>query len=138
MIIRSRANTRGAAVAVESAIVLPIALVVIFAIVAGALSIFTYQQVASLTREAARYASVHGYYHCQDTGSYPTTPADVYNNAILPYVVNIDPNRMTYSVSWSPDQKQNSFVTVTVTYLMSVPIYGDMTFTSTSTTVMTW
>ena len=42
---------RGGAVAVESAIVLPIALVVLFAIVSGALAVFTYQQVASLARD---------------------------------------------------------------------------------------
>src|SRR5436190_4542394 len=105
MIIRPAA-TRRAAVAVESAIVLPIALTVLYAITAGALSMFVYQQVASLAREGSRYASVHGYNHCQDAATSATTAADVYNNAISPRLVDMDPDQITYSVTWSPDQKQ--------------------------------
>jgi len=138
MIIRSAAPRRRAVVAVESAIVLPIALTVIFAIVAGALSIYVYQEVASLAREGSRYASVHGSNHCQDAGVSATTSADVYNNAIVPYMVDMDPNQLTYTVTWSPDHKQGSYVTVTVSYVMSVPVYGSMTFTSTSTMMVTW
>jgi Flp pilus assembly protein TadG len=138
MMMRSRATRRSASAVVESAFVLPVALAVIYAVVAGALAIMVYQQVAALSREAARYASVHGYYHCQDTAASPTTAADVYNNAILPRLVDMDPNSLGYAVTWSPDQKQGSYVTVTVSYRMSLPLYGTINFSSTSTTVMTW
>jgi Flp pilus assembly protein TadG len=136
-IVQSK-NQRGAAVAVESAIVLPIALVVMFAIVSGALAVFTYQEVASLARDGARAASVHGYEWSQSTANPAWTATDVYNNAIAPQFVNIDPTQLTYSVNWLPDNRQGSYVSVTVTYQMSMPIYGTMTFSSTATQLVTW
>jgi hypothetical protein len=92
-----------------------------------------------LAREGARYASVHGYSYSQST-SYPTaTPAEVYNNAIAPRMVAMDPNNLTYSVTWDEaDKRAGSFVTVTVTYSLSVPIYGDLTLSSTSTEEIHW
>jgi Flp pilus assembly protein TadG len=136
--IRNRIQIRRGAVAVESAIVLPIVIVVVIAIASGAYAVFTYEQIASLAREASRYASVHGQYHAQDTGTTATTATKIYQNAILPRVVNIDPTKLTYSVSWNPDQKQNSYVTVTVTYTTSVPIFGNLTMKSTSCSPISW
>jgi Flp pilus assembly protein TadG len=132
------ADRRSGAVVVESAIVLPVALIVLLAIVSGALAVFTYQQVASLAREGARAASVHGYEYSQSTASTAWTASDVYNNAISPKIVNLDTTQLTYGVVWSPNNRQGSFVSVTLTYQMSVPIYGNLTFSSTATQVVTW
>ena len=138
MILRKRTRDRSGAVVVESAIVMPVALLVIFGIVAGTLAIFTYQQVASLARQGARYASVRGHYYSQSTGNAAATPEDVYNNGVVPKFVNIDPSQMTYSVTWNPDNKQGSYVTVVLTYKLSIPVYGTMTLTSTSCQQITW
>ena len=57
-----RGNTcrrRGAA-AVEFAAVAPVLILLLFGTVVGGLGIFRYHQVATLAREAARYASVRG------------------------------------------------------------------------------
>lgn len=129
---------RRGAVVIESAIVLPIAITVVVAVIVGAFSIFVYQETASLAREGARWASVHGTNYAADTAQPAATPADVYNNAIAPRMVSMDPNNTTYSVSWSPDKKPGSYVTVTVTYSLSVPVYGDLTLTSTSTEMVHW
>src|SRR5258707_15819561 len=90
---------RGAAV-IESAIVLPIAITIVVAIIVGAFSIFVYQETASLAREGARWAAVHGTNYAQDTGQPAATRADVYNNAIAPRMVSMDPNNTTYDVLW--------------------------------------
>jgi Flp pilus assembly protein TadG len=136
--MRLKPNKRGGAVAVESAIVLPVAVGVLVAIVSGALAVSTYQQVAAMSREASRYASVRGQQYSQSTGKPPATATDVYNDVISQRLINMDPNNLTYSVTWNPDNKPGSTVTVTITYQMSVPIYGTMTFTSTATSQVTW
>ena len=77
---------------VEFAISCPIAFFVIFAIVVGGLGVFRYQQVASAAREGrARWASVHGGDYAKDTGKPAATPADIYNNAILPAAMRWTP-----------------------------------------------
>ena len=128
---------RGAAV-VESAIVLPILLTVLLAIIVGAFAVFIHEQTASLAREGARYAAVHGAYYSQSQSTPAATPADVYNNAIAPRMVAMDAANLTYSVTWNPDKRPGSYVTVTVTYQLSVPVYGNLTLSSTSTEEMHW
>jgi Flp pilus assembly protein TadG len=44
----------------ECAVIYPVVFLVVFGIIVGGLGIFRYQQVAHLSREAARYAAVHG------------------------------------------------------------------------------
>lgn len=136
--MRIQTQRRGGAVVVESAFVMPVALTVIVAIVAGALAVATYQQVAAMSREAARYASVHGYEYSQSTGNAAATQTSIYNNVIQPRLINMDPNNVNFTTQWSPDNRQGSTVICTMTYTMSVPIYGTMTFTSTSKMTMTW
>lgn len=136
--MRMKRPQRRGVVAVESAFVLPILLTILLAIIVGAFAVFIHQQTASLAREGARYAAVHGFNHSQTTASPTTTGADVYNNAIAPRMVAMDPNNLTYSVTWDPDNRAGSFVTVTVTYTLSVPIYGNLTLSSTSTEEIHW
>jgi hypothetical protein len=50
----------------------------------------------------------------------------------------MDPNLLTYSLTWNPVARVGNTVTVTVSYQMSLPIYGDMTVSSTATQVVTW
>src|SRR5579871_3976133 len=87
----------------ECAVVFPLVFLLLFGLLVGALGVFRYQQVASLAREGARYASVHGYQYQQVTGKPAATAADVYNNAIAPRGVILDPSRLSSSVTWNPD-----------------------------------
>jgi hypothetical protein len=128
---------RGLAI-VESAIVLPIVITVLLAIIAGAFAIFIYQQTAALAREGARYAAVHGYNYSQSSGQPSASDADIYNNAIAPHMVAMDPAHLSQAVIWAPDRRQGSYVTVTLTYQLSIPIYGDLTLTSSSTEQVHW
>jgi Flp pilus assembly protein TadG len=124
---------RGATV-VECALVFPVFIGLVFGLVVGGMGVFYYQEVASLAREGARYAAVHGAQYAQVTGRPPATPQDVYNNAIAPKLVVFQPNQINYSVTWNPDNNQGSLVTVQVTYhwipeAFLVPI--DLTSTAT-------
>ena len=135
--------------AVEFAITCPILFFLLFATVVGSLGVFRYQQVAALSREASRWASVHGGKYEEDTGKPAATPDDVYNKAILPAATSLRPEHLSYSVTWDQsnmplqvtDDVQEPFgntVTVTVTYQWFPEMYliGPFTLTSSSTSQM--
>jgi Flp pilus assembly protein TadG len=143
-----RLGRRGAST-VEFAVTCPIAIFLIFATITGALGAFRYQQVASLAREAARWASVHGSEYERETGNPAATPEDVFNTAILPSAVALDHSKLSYSVTWNSSNEPLSVhenyetptgntVTVTVSYVWLPETYlaGPFTLTSTSTSQM--
>src|SRR5262245_57721734 len=132
MMIR-RENPRRGAKTVEFALVSPILLFFLFATVIGAAGIFRYQAVASLAREAARYASVRGHRYELVTGNPAATPTDVYNDVIRPNSL-FDQSKIGYSVTWSPDNRQGSMVTVKVTYQWLPELFlGGISLSSTAT-----
>ena len=123
----------------ECAVVVPVLFLLLFGLLVGALGVFRYQQVASLAREGARYASVHGSQYQEVTGKPAATAADVYTNAIAPRAVILDPSQLSSSVTWNPDNRQGSTVTVQVTYQWVPEAYlGGLTLSSTSTTPMSY
>jgi Flp pilus assembly protein TadG len=65
-----------------------------------AMGVYRYQQVASLAREACRYASVHGGQYAQDTGQPMATPQSIYNNVIKPNAVGMDLSKLGYNIQW--------------------------------------
>ena len=64
--MRVRTHPRPATAAVEAALVFPLVFFLLLALVVGAMGVFRYQEVATLAREAARYASTHGRQYRQD------------------------------------------------------------------------
>jgi hypothetical protein len=142
---------RPAATVLESAFVLPATFLLVFGLCVGAMGIFRYQEVATLAREGARYASTHGYQYRRDaglaTGTSSDWSGDIYNNGIKPYIVGLDSSRLTYQVSWpdvvnqpgKPDNWPGSKVDVTVSYKWFPELYlvGPITLTSTSSMPIT-
>ena len=98
---------------VEVAITAPVALLLIVGLMIGGLGTFRYQQVASLAREGANYASVRGPYYHQRTGQPMATTADVRNNAILPRAAGLDPNALQCTLNIDKD---TNTARVTVNY----------------------
>jgi Flp pilus assembly protein TadG len=151
MLNRALPCPRRGATVVECAIVLPLTFFLLFALVVGAMGIFRYQEVATLAREGARYASTHGYQYRKDadldTGTTDDWKNDIYTNAIAPQIVALDVNRLSYSVSWpdvinqpgKPDNWPGSKVDVTVTYEWFPELYliGPIRLTSTSSMPIT-
>ena len=148
MRLRNTHRRRGVTT-VEFAIVCPIAFFLIFATIIGGIGVYRYQQVAALAREGARYASVHGGQYEQETGNPAATPEDIYNEAIAPRAVALDPARLTYTVTWDVnnlplwvdedvEHPTGNIVTVTVNYQWFPEMYvvGPFTLTSTSVSQM--
>jgi Flp pilus assembly protein TadG len=111
----SKSRRRGALI-LECALVYPITFLLILGLIIGGLGVFRYQEVASLAREGSRYASLHGASYQQATGKAAATAADVYNKAVLPKAVALDPSQLTCNVTWNPNNSPGSSVTVTVSY----------------------
>jgi Flp pilus assembly protein TadG len=129
----------------EFAIACPIVFFFIFATIVGGLGVFRYQQVAAVSREGARWASVHGGQYEDETGKPAATSTDIYQTAILPAAIGLDASQLTYTVSWDKNNQplyvdndvekpMGNTVTVTVTYNWIPELYpmGPFTLTSTS------
>lgn len=136
--MRIRRQKRRGVAAVESAIVLPILLTILLGLIGGSFAVFIYQQTAALAREGARYAAVHGHEYALSTNTAAITNAQIYNNSIANHMVAMDPANLTYTITWDPDQRQGSFVTVTVTYNLTLPLFGSLSLTSSSTEEVHW
>jgi Flp pilus assembly protein TadG len=124
---------------VEFAFVAPVFFLFVVGLVVGGFGVFRYQQIASLAREGARYASVHGAKYQQVTGYPAATPQDIFNNVILPGSVALDPTQLSYNVTWNTDNRQGSTVTVQVTYQwVSEAFFGGITLGSSSTVTISY
>jgi Flp pilus assembly protein TadG len=139
---------------VEAAIVLPILFLFILGLIVIGLGVFRFQQVAALAREGARYASVHGAQYAEESGSAAATPSDIYNNAILPQAVGLNPSNLSYSVTWDannaptranansspPGAPLGNTVSVSVTYtwMPEMLLVGPINLSSTAVMPMSY
>jgi Flp pilus assembly protein TadG len=134
---------------VEFAIACPIVFFVIFATIIGGQGVFLYQATASMAREGARWASVHGSQYAEETGKPAATAADIYAKAIAPGAVGLNLAKLSYTVTWDKNNMpltvyedaqapEGNTVTVTVNYLWEPMLFlvGPFTLTSTSTAQM--
>jgi Flp pilus assembly protein TadG len=142
---RNLRRRRGATL-VESALVLGIAFLLIVGLIVLGLGVFSYQQTAAVTREAARWASVHGGLYAQETGQPKATQNSVKNQVIPTFSTGLDPNYITaFTVTWdNPSEMPIYFdpvkqvwisnaVHVTIDYQwISGAFFGGVTLTSTS------
>ena len=138
---------------VEGAIVYPVVLLIILGMLVGAAGIMRYSQLASLTREAARYASVHGAEYAKEMKVTAPAPADIYNNVVLPMAAGFDTSQLNYSITYDTsnapihtilDANNNvipiqNTVTVTLTYQwLPEAFLGGVTLSSTSVMPMSY
>lgn len=126
--LTSLAPSRRGATLVEGAIVLPVTFFLIIALAVGVLGVFRYQEVASLTQAAVRYASTHGAQYRKDAGLKKGTAidwqAEINANAVQPAIVLLDAKLLTVQASWpdvinlpgTSDNWPKSTVTVTISY----------------------
>jgi len=151
--MRQARQRRPGATVVECALVYPVFLLLVLGLLVGAAGIFRYSQLASLTREAARYASVHGGQYAQEMKVAAPTPADIYNNVVLPMAVGFDTTQLNYSITYNSsnwpyhttlDANNNvipiqNTVTVTLTYQwLPEAFLGGVTLSSTSVMPMSY
>ena len=151
MLVRKGPHRRSGSTLVESAIVYSALFLVVFGLILGAIAVFHYHQCAHLAREGSRWASVHGADWAAKNNHAPTTQDDVYQNAIRPKAVGMDPAKMSCAVSWDSGQRPtvpyvdaatntvkttNNNVSVTVSYLWDGFLFGPVTLQSTSVSTM--
>jgi len=98
--MRLRRLPRPAATLVECAIIYPLTFLLLIGLLVGAMGIFRYQEMASLSREAARYASVHGTDYAKDTGTTAPTPEQIYQEVVVKRAVSLDLKRLSYSIDY--------------------------------------
>src|SRR5437660_7453667 len=98
--MRLKSGQRTGTTAVECAIVYPAVFLFTLGLVIGAAGIFRYQELSSLARRAARYASVHGTQYAADTGNPAPTPAEIYNNVVLPNAPGLQASKLSYSITY--------------------------------------
>jgi Flp pilus assembly protein TadG len=158
-----RKNARPGTILIESAFVYPVLFLTILAVILLGQAVFRYQQVTHMAREGSRWASVHGDAYEKDPlnttpGRTAATPQDVYDNAIKPFGVGMDPSAITYEVTWNtladgttPDKRPTRVVTkvdpttgllqdvaqfntvsVKVTYTWNTGLFGTIPVSSTS------
>jgi Flp pilus assembly protein TadG len=151
--MRHAPQRRSGATAVECAFVYPVLFFLVLGLLIGAAGVFRYSQLASLAREGARYASVHGTQYAQEMNVTAPTPDQIFNNVIAPKAAGFDTTQMTYSITYntsnSPyytvlDSNNNvvpvqNTVTVTLTYnWLPEAFLGGITLTSTSVMPMSY
>jgi hypothetical protein len=151
--MRLRSEPRSGTTAVEGVAVYPVVLFLMLALVVGAMGIFRYQEVATLAREAARYACVHGTQYAKEAGVTAPTPQDIVDNAVTNRAVALDLSRLdcaiTYTTSNQPyhtkvDASGNivpvqNTVQVTLTYhWVPEALLGGLTLSSTAVMPMAY
>jgi Flp pilus assembly protein TadG len=146
-------HQRPGATLVECAVVYPVTLLLTLGLMIGAIGIFRYQEMATLAREAARYAVVHGTDYGKDAGVAPPSDADIYAAAVTSRAVALDLSSLSYSITWNvsnaPHQEVvdssgnitsvNNTVRVTLTYQWIPEAFlGGITLSSTSEMPMSY
>lgn len=151
--MRRAPQRRSGATVVEATFVYPVVFLLILGLLVGAAGIFRYSQLASLSREAARYASVHGGQYAQEMKVTAPTADDIYTDAVLPNAAGFDTSRLSHSITYDTsnmpfhttlDSNNNILpvqnnVTVTLTYQWVPELYlGGITLSSTSVMPMSY
>ena len=105
----SKRHVRGSAL-VEGAMTMTVLLMMLFGILEFGRAVWIYNSLANVSREAARYAMVHG-----ESSKAPATTDDVAKIAKY-YAVGMDSSQLNVAVAWLPNNKAGSDVKVTISY----------------------
>jgi Flp pilus assembly protein TadG len=85
---------------VEVAITAPITFLLLIGLIVGSLGTFRYQQVATLAREGATYASNHGPYYQSRYGFRKATSETVLSNVIIPLAAGLDTSALHCTLTY--------------------------------------
>jgi hypothetical protein len=118
----------------ECGVVYSITMLLIMGTIIEGFGVFRYEQLSSLAREGARWASVHGATYQQEKTKAAPTSQDVYTNVIAPKMIGLDPTKLTCTLTMTANT-----ATVTLTYLW-IPegLFNPITLTSTSVQPITY
>ncbi len=101
-------GSRRAASIIEFALIAPLAFFLLLGTFIGGMGVFRYQAVATMAREAARYASTHGGNYARDNnqailnGTLPNvTDQYIINNVVLPNALSMDQSKVNTAISFN-------------------------------------
>ena len=106
---------RSGAALVEAAIVIPVALFLLYVVFCGTIMVLTVNEVDTAAREGARWASVRGASYAFNTKQ-PAATADDISTYTKTQRVTIDDQQMTVNVSWDATNRPGNYVQVEVVY----------------------
>jgi Flp pilus assembly protein TadG len=138
MKLRSSNCRRSGAAVVEAAIIVPIMLLLIIGTVSGALMAIAADEVASASREGARWASVRGSSYAFNTGQPAATEEDI-RDFVLQQGVTLQPSQVTVTATWDTSNRPGNYVTVEVRYQWTgLWPFGSREFVCRSTQLVTY
>jgi Flp pilus assembly protein TadG len=91
---------RRGATTVEAAIAFSVLFVCLFGLIIGGLGVFRYFQVDFLSRETARWLSVHGKNYATDTKNPSPTEQQTINQVTLPLAAGMSTKMLTVQIDW--------------------------------------
>ena len=136
MIRRQRSFRRRGMSVVECAVIFPVTILLLMGTVVMGLGVFRYQQLQSLAREGARYASVRGPVYAQATGNSQASASTVqtYVQGLSVGLSGLKCSSVDYSASSLP-----CTVSVTLTYTWTPEgLFSPQTWTISSTMPVTY
>src|SRR4051794_24727629 len=92
-----RQKARTGTVLAEAALIYPVLFMAILAVVLLGLSVFRYQQVSHISREASRWASVHGATYAKENNTTAATPQDICDKGVTPFAGGMSTQGMTFT-----------------------------------------
>jgi Flp pilus assembly protein TadG len=92
-----RKTARPGTVLAETALIYPILFLIVLGVIMLGLSVFRYQQASHISREAARWASVHGEQYATEQNTTAATPQDICTNAVAPFAASMSTQGMTFT-----------------------------------------
>ncbi len=95
---------------IEGALVSSIALAILFGIIEFGQAVWSYNLISHAAREGTRYAIVHG--RNSITPATTSTIQGIVRNQTL----GLNPNNLTVTTTWTPDNKPGSVVKVALVY----------------------
>jgi len=138
--MRLNRRQRRGSILIEAAFVYPVLFLLVLGLIMLGILVFRYQQVAHVSREASRWASVHGGQYAKELNTTAATPEDVYTNAIVPFAAAMQ-GGLSYSVEWTTDALGNPLKNPTRTVPVLDPATGllqDKSFSNTVSVTVTY
>jgi len=91
---------RNGALTVEAAVVFPLMIFLLLAMVIGGIGVLRFQQVACQARETARFAAVHGGDYQLFTNATSPTQQMIFQQVVVPMTAGMAVESLTLQVQW--------------------------------------
>jgi hypothetical protein len=124
-------SARRGATTAECGVVYSLTLLLLMGTIIAGGGVFRYNQLSTLSREGARWASVHGATYQSELNKQAPTSQDVLTNVVTPMMVGLDSTKLNCTLTMT-----SNTASVTLTYTWTPEGFFNTPITMTSTSVM--